>query len=191
MNRHTWAGSERESCPRGSLNHFCGAFLLGFLWPIILLCLVLSLYLVYLRVLPSVHAHLWLRWILVKRPMGRLTSLPFMTSKEPFCAGVVGKVSLTSRMRKMWSLILLSGQGSTSLAIIFLSEYLSPGDKLRFLSLGPIYLLPPEDAQCEASHVLRDTLSSWHQHVEVPTWRTANPGSSPELPCSELLLRLC
>ena len=54
----TWADSERESHPRGSLNHFYGASLLGFLWPIILLCLVLSLYLVYLRVLPCVHEHL-------------------------------------------------------------------------------------------------------------------------------------
>ena len=54
----TWAGSERQSRPRGSLNHLYVAFLLGFLWPIILLYLVLSLYLVYLRVLPCVHVHL-------------------------------------------------------------------------------------------------------------------------------------
>ena len=54
----TWVGSERESHPRGSLNHFYGTFFLGFLWPIILLCLVLSLYLVYLRVLLCVHMHL-------------------------------------------------------------------------------------------------------------------------------------
>ena len=38
-----------------------GAFLPGFLWPIILLCLVLSLYLVYFRVLPSAGACLGLR----------------------------------------------------------------------------------------------------------------------------------
>ena len=54
----TQAGSESESRPRGSLNHFYGAFLPGFLWPIILLCLVLSLYLVYLSVLPCVCTHL-------------------------------------------------------------------------------------------------------------------------------------
>ena len=41
----TRAGSERESCPRGSLNHFFGALHLGFLWSIILLCLVLFIYL--------------------------------------------------------------------------------------------------------------------------------------------------
>ena len=42
----TQVGSEREMIPRGSLNHLYGAFLPGFLWPIILLCLVLSPYLV-------------------------------------------------------------------------------------------------------------------------------------------------
>ena len=45
----TWADSERErvpeSHPGGSLNYFYGAFLLGVLWPIILVCLVHSPYL--------------------------------------------------------------------------------------------------------------------------------------------------
>ena len=54
----TRADSEKESCPRGSLNHLYEAFLPGFLWPIILHCLVLSPYLVYLRVLPCVRTHL-------------------------------------------------------------------------------------------------------------------------------------
>ena len=49
--------SERELCPCGSLNHLHGAFLPGFLWPIILLCLVLSLFLIYLRVLPCVRVY--------------------------------------------------------------------------------------------------------------------------------------
>ena len=43
-----------------------------FLWPIILLCLVLNLYLVYL---PCVFVPLSAKWIPVKRLMGRLTSL--------------------------------------------------------------------------------------------------------------------
>jgi len=47
-----------ESCPHGGLNHSCGAFLSGFLWPIILICLVLSPYLANLRILPCVHVHL-------------------------------------------------------------------------------------------------------------------------------------
>ena len=54
----TWVGSERGSCPHRSLNPFNGVFLLGFVWPFILLCIVLILYLVYLRVLPWVQAHL-------------------------------------------------------------------------------------------------------------------------------------
>ena len=54
----TRVDSERESRPRGSLNHIYEAFLLGFLLPIILICLVLSPYLVYLRVLPCVCMHL-------------------------------------------------------------------------------------------------------------------------------------
>ena len=57
VNRLTRVGSEIELRPRGSLNHLYGAFLPGFLWPIILLCLALSLYLVYLRVLPRVRTH--------------------------------------------------------------------------------------------------------------------------------------
>ena len=60
VNGHTRVGSEREreSCPRGSLNRLYGAFLPGFRWPVILLCPVLSLYLVHLRVLACVRAHL-------------------------------------------------------------------------------------------------------------------------------------
>ena len=52
---HGWA--QRELCPCGSLNHLYGAFLLPFFWPVILLCLVLNPYLVYLRVLPCVSGH--------------------------------------------------------------------------------------------------------------------------------------
>ena len=56
MDRHT--GKLRESRPRGSLNLSYGVFLLEFLWPIILLSLVLSPYVVYLKVLPCAHMHL-------------------------------------------------------------------------------------------------------------------------------------
>ena len=40
-----------ESHSHSSLDYFNGMFLPGFLWPIILICLVHSLYLVYLRIL--------------------------------------------------------------------------------------------------------------------------------------------
>ena len=53
----TWADSQREqfksSCPRGRLNHSFETFFTGFLWPDILICLVLSSYLVYLRIFPG------------------------------------------------------------------------------------------------------------------------------------------
>ena len=101
----TQVGSERESCPRGSLNHLYGAFLPGFLWPIILLCLVLSLYLVYLRVLPCMRAYLLAKMDSSEEAYGLGDITPFSTSRKPFCACVVGKVSLTSRPRTMWSLI--------------------------------------------------------------------------------------
>ena len=41
MNRLTWVDSELH--PRGGLNHLYRAFPLGFLWLIILLCLVLKI----------------------------------------------------------------------------------------------------------------------------------------------------
>ena len=62
VDRHT--GRLRDSpCvaklhPRGRLNCFYGAFLLGFLWPVILICLVHTPYLVYLRISPCVCTHL-------------------------------------------------------------------------------------------------------------------------------------
>ena len=45
-----------ESQPHGSLNYFYGTFLPGFLWPVILICLVHCLYLVYLRIYPPMCA---------------------------------------------------------------------------------------------------------------------------------------
>ena len=59
----TQAGSGKspgvaESRPHGSLNYFDGAFLPGFLWPIIMIRLVHSPYLVHLRILSCVHTYL-------------------------------------------------------------------------------------------------------------------------------------
>ena len=110
----TQVGSERESCPRGSLNHLYGAFLPGFLWPIILLCLVLSLYLVYLRVLPCMRAYLLAKMDSSEEAYGLGDITPFSISKKPFCACIVGKVSLTSRTRTMWCLIWVGFSSSSS-----------------------------------------------------------------------------
>ena len=58
--RHTGELRERvaESSPHGSWNYCYAAFLLGFLWAIILICLVQSPYLVYPRIFPRMHTHL-------------------------------------------------------------------------------------------------------------------------------------
>ena len=59
MGRHMgglrWRAAELHS--HGSLIYFCRA-LLGFLWPVIFICLVQSPYFVYLRILPCVHTQL-------------------------------------------------------------------------------------------------------------------------------------
>ena len=59
MDRHTgglrWRVAELHS--RGSLNYLYGA-LLGFLWPIILICLLQSSYLIRLSILACVYTHL-------------------------------------------------------------------------------------------------------------------------------------
>ena len=60
-----------------------------------------------------VHVLLLVRWILAVRPMGRLTSPTMGVALLLFYAFIVGKVSLTWKMRNMWSLCLLSRQGST------------------------------------------------------------------------------
>ena len=50
----TQVGSEKKLCPHGSLNPLYRAFLLSFIWTIILLCLILHPGLVYLGVLRCV-----------------------------------------------------------------------------------------------------------------------------------------
>ena len=68
----TGANSESlELCPRGSLNYFHGAFLLGFLWPIILISLVHSPHLMYLKIPPCVCMH-----PLAKMDFTRHTDIP-------------------------------------------------------------------------------------------------------------------
>ena len=79
--------------------------------------------------------------------MGRLTSSAIggasslLTFKEPFCTCVAGKVSWTLRMRNMWSSISYLGRARL-LPPPAILEYLSTGDEIHLLSLGPIYLLP-------------------------------------------------
>ena len=58
VDRHKGGFREGQSRPNGSLNYIYGAFLLGFLWPVILTFLVHSPYLMCLRILPCVLRHL-------------------------------------------------------------------------------------------------------------------------------------
>ena len=165
---HGWA--QRESCPRGSLNHLYGAFLLGFLWPIILLCLALSPYLVYLRVLLCVRASLS-QDAFYQRGLWQVDITyygvappPFLTLEEPFCACVVWKVSLPSRMRNMWSFTSYLGRAQLLLPPAIL-EYLSTRDKLQLLSLGPIYLLPQYEPLEHRSHLFKVILTIFREHL--------------------------
>ena len=56
IDRNRLSGRILESHLCSSLNYLYVAFLLGFLWPIFLICLVQSPYLVYLRI-PTMCAH--------------------------------------------------------------------------------------------------------------------------------------
>ena len=93
-----------ESHLHGNWNCFYGSFLLDFLWPAIVICLVHSPYLVYFRILPDLHMHLlpiqrgvWVEHL--------LTSFPFYLQ-----GGFLHLCSqggrLTFRMRNMWSRLL-------------------------------------------------------------------------------------
>ena len=96
--RHTGElrGRVAESSPHGSSNYFYARFLPGFLWAIILICLVQSPYLAYLRIFPCMHTHLLTKMDASEEAYGSYTSVsitPFLTSKESFCPRVVREVS--------------------------------------------------------------------------------------------------
>ena len=59
IDTQTDSGRERiaELHPWSNLYYFYGVSLLYFLWPIILICLVHSSYLVYLKVFSCIHMH--------------------------------------------------------------------------------------------------------------------------------------
>ena len=76
-----------------------------------------------------------------KEAHGQIDITCFLPSKEPLCACLVGNIFLTSRMRNMWSLSFIWAGFNSSLAFTVL-QYLSTGDNLQLLRLGPIYYLP-------------------------------------------------
>ena len=131
--------------PRGSLNYLYGVFLLGFLWPVILICLVHSPYLADLKIFECVHTHLLAKVDSTAEAISR-TSLDIthiLTSKEPFLHLCSLRGLLTMRMRNMWS-----GQGlaaSLNCPALLLLEFRSTGNEspitLPWGSGGPN--LPP------------------------------------------------
>lgn len=108
------------SRPRGSLNHLHGAFLPDFLGPIIFPCLVPSLYLADLRILLRVRSHLSAKVDSSKEAYG-VGIIHYLTSKEFFCACVVGMISVTSRMRSILSLLLFGRAQPLLLSSCYLS----------------------------------------------------------------------
>lgn len=119
-------------------NTFIQHFFPGFFWPIILLCLVLVPYLVYLRILSDLCTHLCFKMVLVKRPMGRLTSLLFLTSKETFCTIIVRKFALEWEMC-IFFIFHMGGLSFSSLLLLFYLEASVHEDKLQLFRLVPIY----------------------------------------------------
>ena len=121
-----------------SLNHLYGAFLPGFLWPIILICLVHTPCLVYLRIFPCVHMP---RWILLKRHLGRasLDMTPLWPPRSLFCTCMVEEVSWL-REQKIWGLCRV--QPPLLIALLFL-EFSSIGNESpTAFNWGPHLLLP-------------------------------------------------
>ena len=147
VDRYTSGLRVTASHPHYSLNYFYGTFLPDFLWPVILICLVHSPYLVNLKILPYVCRHLLAKWILLKRRLGRafLGITPPLTSQKPLCTYVVGEVSSLWE----WEICGLGrGQPSPLFVLLFLPWSFSPqGMNLKSFYPGgvPIYLLPQND----------------------------------------------
>ena len=145
MDRHfgRLTGRVPELCPHGNLNHLYGAFLSGFLWPIIMICLVCSPYLVYLRILVYVCIS-YPRWILLKRLLGR-TSLdltPVWFPRSLFCTCVVGEVWL-----REWEICVFCRVQPPPLIAVY--SYLGVSINREWISscftlAGPICLLPQD-----------------------------------------------
>ena len=74
MWRDTWTDSEGESlssaCLHGGLNHIHGAFLLVFIWRVILICLAHNPCLIYLRILSCVCLHLLAKMDFTRKSSG-------------------------------------------------------------------------------------------------------------------------
>ena len=132
-----------ESRPLGSLNY--GEFLPGLFWPIILIRLVHSPYLVYPG--PShVCAHISAKMDFTEKVYGQ--NIPWhhspLASKESLCACVVKEVSWLQE----WEICSLGRAQPPHLIVLLLSSWIFSPQGMNFQSLypvgnwGSIYLLP-------------------------------------------------
>ena len=104
----------------GILNHLHGAFLLVFLWPIILICLVHGLYLVYLRTLPHAHMHLLAKVILLERHIKRTSlGLTLLWPTRSLSVCVVREVSWL----REWEIGGLGGAQPPPLIVLLFSSW--------------------------------------------------------------------
>ena len=142
----TWEGSESESCPRGSLGHLYGAFLLGFLWPIIDLPGSKSVFGIS-RDFPRCACTslsqdgFYGRGLWVDLVTWHHSPLDLQGAFLPMCSR---RGLLTSKNEEYVVSYLLSGQGpasSLNCPVILVSEYGSTGTNSNHLPWEPIYLL--------------------------------------------------
>ena len=155
VNRHTWAGSERESQIVVVRISYMGYFwrvssgqssCFAWLWVHIWFILYGSPH--------PMHAHLLAKMDSSTEACGKVdttyygvVSPPFLAPEEPFCTSIVRR-SPWPQEREICGLFifyLARAHLLLAAAIIFILEYLSTGERLELLSLGPIYLLPQED----------------------------------------------
>ena len=112
-----------------------------------MLRLALSLYLVYLRVLPCVGISLSQDRVqsqgLLEERIVVWQPLPSLSSEQPLCTCIVRRVSLTWRTRNAQSLYLLSKQDSIPPGSCpYPNLGVSTEPRFQLLSLGPFCLLP-------------------------------------------------
>ena len=112
--RHTLASPERRVLV--VVESLLCDFLLGFLWPNVLLWLVLSPYLVIISVFPGVCPHFLAKMASSEEACGQVDIIPFMICKESCCRCVLGKVLWTLRMRKVLSHFWAGLSSSSSLS---------------------------------------------------------------------------
>ena len=153
-----------ESCPSDNSDHLCGESLLGFLWPIILLYLVLCPYFVYLRILPCVYSRASLSqggfW-----SGGLWVGLPFWPPRNFSVHSQEDFLDLENEEYVVF--YLLSGQSSAPFSLLL---FWSMGSQRTnwLLSLGPLLSLVLEGVYSFTSSLTSALLGLLKPHLR---WR--------------------